>query len=240
MADVSTALLDRRLYQVGDAADLLEVPVSTLSYWLHGLTRSGHDYLPALRQGRNDESHVTWGEFIEAGLLKQLRARGVRLDTIRVFARAVRLALGWSYPLARHDLYVGGDRELVYQAQQIADLPVEAQLLVAGANADYGRGQQVLHFGEPLEAFLEPIEFDGAVPVAYHPARDADLWAITCNPDQRFGSPQVQGIPTDALWELHAAGERIDGIARDFGLDPALVTAAIRYEERRRGDEQAA
>lgn len=236
-ADVSMALLDRPLYHIRDAAELLDVPASTLRYWLQGLTRGDKIYLPVLRQERNDDSYVTWGEFIEASLLEQLRRRGVKLDQIRQFARGVRLALGWKYPLARHDVLVGEDRELVYEAQRLADLPDRAQLLVAGP--DYGKGQPLLA-GEPLEAFLEPIDFDDEVhiPVAWRP--DPDIPAVSCSPLRRFGAPQVGGVPTEALWELHAAGETVDGIATDFQLSEDLVRDAILFEKRRRAADEAA
>lgn len=235
VADVSMALLDRRLYHIGDAAELLNVATSTLSYWLLGLTRNRKVYLPVLRRDRNDDRYVTWGEFIEASLLKQLRARGVSLDQIRQFSRAVRLALGWNYPLARHDVYVGGNGELVYEAQQLADLPEKAQLLVAGE--EYGQGQTLLP-GEPLEQFLEPIRFKDDVPVAWQP--DPELEPVVCDPLRRFGAPQVAGVPTEALWELHAAGESLSGIAVNFDLDKDLVRTAVLYEERRRTTGHAA
>lgn len=235
MADVSIALLDRRLYSIGEAATLLGESPSTLSYWLRGATRNGRDYLPALREERNDDGQVTWGEFIEASLLRELRRRGVKLDTIRTFSRAVRLAFDWSYPLARHDLYTGG-KALLYRAQQVADLPDEARLLVAGPT--YGTGQQVLDLGETLEAFLRPVEFDDVVPVVFRP--DPEAREVACDVRLRFGRPQVRGIPTDALWELHAAGERTAGIAANFGLDETEVEEAIAFEQRRYHADKAA
>lgn len=236
MADVSTALLDRRLYSIREAAELLEVPSSTLTYWLQGSTRAGHDYLPALRAERNDDGQVTWGEFVEASLLRELRSRGVKLDVIRTFSRAVRLAFRWSYPLARHDLYTGGNRDLLYEVQQVADLPEEARLLVAGGA--YGAGQQVLELGETVEAFFQPVRFEDEVAVAFQP--DTSASRVACDPRLRFGRPQVRGIPTDALWELHAAGERTAGIAANFGLDETEVEEAIAFEQRRFHADKAA
>lgn len=236
MGDVTTALLDRRLYTISDVASLLGMPSSTLSYWMHGLTRRGHEYPPALRHERNDDPHVTWGEFIEASLLRQLRDRGVRLDGIRTFSRAVRLALGWNYPLARHDLYVGPDGRLVYEAQQIADLPPEARLLVASET--YGSGQLLLQRGQALEAFLERVNFQDEIPVGYWP--DPTAKVVVCDPQRRFGSPQVSGVPTEALWELHSAGEQIEGIAGNFELHVREVEAAIRFERDRRSTVKVA
>jgi uncharacterized protein (DUF433 family) len=187
---------------------------------LHGrVTSSGREYLPALRSQRNNDRTVTWGEFIEASLLKQLRAAGVKLDAIRTLARAVRLAKGWTYPLARHDLYVGESRQLVYEAQLLADIPDTAALIVAGQA--YGRGQQVLTNGQALDAFLESVEFADDVPVAYHP--DVDASHVVCDARRRFGEPQVAGVPTEALWELVEAGESIEAVAENFALDVTLV-----------------
>lgn len=235
VAEVSMGLLDRRLYHIADAAELLEIPGSTLRYWLQGLIRGEKVYLPALRRELNSDQSVTWGEFIESSLLKQLRARGVKLDQIRQFTRAVRLGLGWAYPLARHDVFVGGNGNLIYEAQQLAGLPDEARLLVAGDG--YGHGQALLQ-GLALEDFLEPIRFEHAVPVAWRP--DSEVELVTCDPLRRFGAPHVAGVPTSALWELRVAGESVEGIARDFNLSREQVMAAVSYEERHAPTSRAA
>ena len=237
MGKASEALLARRLYTIRDAADLLGMPPSTLQWWLQGrVTRAGRVHLPALRQDVNDDPHVTWGEFIEANLLRQLRAAGVELNAIRTFARAVRLAKGWNYPLARHDIWAGANHDLIYEAQQLSGIDGDAALLVAGE--EYGRGQQVLQLGATASDFLEPIEFDGDIPVTVHP--DADAWEVEVDVRRRFGAPQVAGIPTEALWSLHQAGETAEGIAQDFELTVDQVRAAIGYEQRHRGAAVAA
>lgn len=237
MPDASEALLDRRLYTIRDAADLLDMPPSTLQWWLQGrVTKGGHVHLPALRQAPNDDANVTWGEFIEANLLRKLRGNGVRLDAIRVFSRSVRLALGWNYPLARHEIWAGANRDLIYEAQLIAGIEDDAALLVAGDK--YGRGQQVLQLADTASEFLEPIEFDGDIPIKIHP--DPKAWDVELDVRRRFGAPQVAGIPTEALWSLYDAGETIGGIAENFGLTVDQVRAAVTYEQRHRGAAVAA
>lgn len=236
MGDVSEALLDRRLYTIRDAADLLDMPPSTLQWWLQGRVTRTATHLPALRQEPNDDPHVTWGEFIEANLLRQLRNAGVDLNAIRVFSRAVRLAKGWQYPLARHDIWAGANRDLVYEAQQLSGIEGDAALLVAGE--EYGRGQQVLQLGETASLFLKPIEFAGDIPIKVHP--DEEAWEVVVDVRRRFGAPQVAGVPTEALWSLHEAGESVGGIAEGFGLTVEQVTAAVGYEQRHRGTAVAA
>lgn len=228
MSEVSTALLDMRLFSVSEAGRLLSIPSSTLSYWLHGSRRGGRVYDPVLRESLNDDGVLTWGEFIEAGLIKQLRERKVKLDDIRRFSRAVHLGLGWDYPLARHDIYVGPKQKMVYEAQRIAGLDEQAPLFLPAGADKYGSGQQFL-LGEALEDFLEPITFEGEVPVHYRPRRQHS--EVIVDPRVRFGTPHIEGIPTEALWSLHRGGDSVDAIAESFHLDIRRVQEAIAFEE---------
>lgn len=50
------------------------------------------------------------------------------------------------------------------------------------------------------------------------------------DPEVRFGSPAVRGIPTESIAEQVAAGDSIESVGRDFGLDPATVIDALRFE----------
>lgn len=61
MGDGSTRLLELRLFTVSEAARLLPLSPSTLSYWLHGSERSGRVYDPVLRESLNGEGTLTWG-----------------------------------------------------------------------------------------------------------------------------------------------------------------------------------
>ncbi|MGH8903768.1 MAG: DUF433 domain-containing protein [Egibacteraceae bacterium] len=228
MADVGDSqLLSLRLFTVRDGARLLSLPTSTLSYWLRGSVRGHKVYDPVLRETVDNDPDVTWGEFIEAGLIKQLRARRVPLGSVRRFSRAAHLALDWEYPLARHDIYVGPDRKILYEAQRIARLDKQAPLLLVAEGGEYGQGQQYLS-GDVLRDFLEPIAFQDDVSVQYRPrARHAD---VVVDPRVRFGAPQIQGVPTEALWSQREAGDSLAGLAEDFVLPLARVEEAIAFE----------
>jgi uncharacterized protein (DUF433 family) len=57
---------------------------------------------------------------------------------------------------------------------------------------------------------------------------------VAIDPRVQFGRPCVSGtgVPTDVLHERFLAGEGIEEIASDYGLEVHQVEAAIRYEHR--------
>jgi uncharacterized protein (DUF433 family) len=57
---------------------------------------------------------------------------------------------------------------------------------------------------------------------------------VVIDPEVRFGSPAVHGIPTDAISEQVRAGDSIESIVQDFSLELDDVVAALRYESTRR------
>ena len=57
---------------------------------------------------------------------------------------------------------------------------------------------------------------------------------VVIDPLVRFGRPNVNGVATERLWELHDAGETIEQIAAGYDLAEELVRAAVAYEEQQR------
>lgn len=106
-------LLEREMYSEADAARLLRVPQSTLHYWLEGGTVRGKRYRLVVRPERRGERIVTWGEFIEAGLLPQYRQSTVSMRELRSFIE-LRDGLGVPYPLAHARPFVGAGWRLLW------------------------------------------------------------------------------------------------------------------------------
>lgn len=99
-------------------------------------------YAPVIRSeptGRH--APVTWGEFVEAGLLRSYRRTGIPMAELRAFIELLRERYQVPYPLADRRPFVSG-RELVLQAQEEAALdpdfwlvaPVRDQLLLLPAS----------------------------------------------------------------------------------------------------------
>lgn len=225
VSDLDTRLLDRRVYDLGEAATFLDLPPSTLRRWLLGDVRKGRTYLPVLRDAHNDRTAVRWGEFIEAGVLKALRGEHkVELQELRVFCHTLRNREGVPYPLAMKEILLNGAR-LLY--------PLQLANIEALVDAD----GQILT-GPAIELFVKRVRWDGDQPVAYHPS--AQHPRVEIDPRRRFGDPQVEGVSTSAVYELHLAGEPIPLIADTWDVEPDIVRAAIAYEADTRGATRAA
>jgi uncharacterized protein (DUF433 family) len=87
----------------------------------------------------------------------------------------------------------------------------------------------------PAQSFLERVEFDQegtGVVVRLHPAGKES--PVIIDPEVRFGSPSVAGIPTDTLDEMVRAGDSIESVAIGYGLSLDDVVAALDFERIRR------
>jgi uncharacterized protein (DUF433 family) len=225
MVGVSATILDRELYDEALAAEVLGVPRATLHYWLEGGDRRGRTYAPILRPSATGSHAVTWGEFVEARYLREYRrSLGASMKHLRAFIEYLRDELDVPYPLADARPWVGPGRHLFISAQERAGLPPELWACVEPQTG-------VMLLLPPAESFLERVEFEsddkGAV-VRLRPSGPDSQ--VVIDPEVRFGSPAVMGIPTETIAEQVAAGDSIESVASDFALDLTTVIDALRFE----------
>ena len=225
MDAVAPTILDRELYDESLAAEVLGIPSATLHYWLGGGERRGRTYAPVLRPAATGSHTVTWGEFVEARYLREYRrSLGATLQRLRAFIEHLRDELGVTHPLAHARPWVGPGRHLFISAQEQAGLPPELWACVEPQSG-------VMLLLPAAESFLERVEFDdeenGAV-VRLRPGGPDS--AVVIDPEVRFGSPVVSGIPTETIAEQVAAGDSVENVARDFNLGLATVVDALRFE----------
>ena len=222
MFAVSVEMLDRSIYAAAAAADLLRVPVRTLSRWLDGDTYRGRFYAPIIRVEPTGCNELTWSEFVEAGLLAQYRRNlGVRLSEIRAVVAALREKYGDLHPLATFRPWEGPNRHLLVDLQRRLGLS-EDLWLVAPAT-----GQPLLL--PPADAYLRRVDWDDDEAVAWRPHDDAAS-PVRCRPGFRGGRPSISGISTAAVFEHIDGGESIEDVARDFDLTVHDVHWAFAYE----------
>jgi uncharacterized protein (DUF433 family) len=214
-------VLEREMFSEAEAARLLQVPQSTLHYWLEGGDRRGKTYLPVIRVEPRDARSVTWAEFIEAGLLRQYRRRHrVPMAELRSFIDVMREGYGIPYPLAHERPFIA-DRQLVREAQDISGLDAD-YCLVAEA-----RGQLILT--PAAESFVQRVEWFDDIATRWRPHDDPGS-PVRMDPNLRFGRPSVKGISTEVLREHIDAGEDFDETAESFGLSVDDVRWALAYE----------
>lgn len=219
------SVLENDYYPVGEAARLLEVPPSTLRWWLEGRSYQGKTYLPVLREQPTGSGLVTWGEFVEAGYLSAYRRRDVPLGELRDFIEGLRKKLGVRYPLAHYQPFISENHSLVLDVQWTAGLPAEFGLLYEVVNT----GQLLL--SPAATTFLEKVEFsptaDRAAVRVYPNGRKSP---VVIDAEMAFGAPSIKGIRTEAIAELIDAGEDPDRVADNFGLSVREVKAAAAFE----------
>lgn len=214
------SVLDRPLYSYAEAARMLRLPSQTLRRWLEGATVSGVTYPPVIREEPTGSDSVTWGEFVEAGLLRGYRQKNVPLQKMRPFIQGAREQWQVPYPLAHFKPMI--DRQkLVYELQQETLLDPKLYLVQAEG------GQMFL--APPVRDFLEKVEFDPAGAVnRLHPL--GLKTPVVIDPEVSFGIPQIKGIRTELVAESVAAGESREGAARAWGLGMSEVNAALEWE----------
>lgn len=215
-------ILSQPTYALTEAAHLLQVAPSTLRWWLEGAERDDRCYPPVLREQPIGSSTLTWGEFVEAGYLREYRA-DLPLQRLRPLIEALREELGVLYPLATAQPMTGG-RQLVWNLQTKFELPEELWMVVGGRQ---------LALGAAADAFFKRVEFDPTTLEALrYTVMEAEVPVIV-DPTRSFGLPTIRGARTESVAELALAGEQPDvvaGIYEDYGLRESDVLTAVRFE----------
>lgn len=221
--------LDNPVYQMNEAARLLRLPDKTLRRWIDGDRRFDKVIEPLIRPETTGETDVTWGEFVEAGLLREFRHRSLPIERLRPLIAGLRDRLGVQYPLAHaKPLYAGG-REMLWQEQLASDTPESMLLVVRGGPED---GYQLV-LGEIATEYVKRVEFEPpetGVAARWFPA---ETRRIVLDPRIAFGLPTINGIRTETLAELKSAGEPPREVARiysEFGITAADVARASDFE----------
>ncbi len=230
-----TTILDQPIYSIGEAARLLEIVPSRLRRWLEGAEVGGVAYAPVIRSAPTGSSDVTWGEFVEAGLLREYRVRGVTLQHLRPFVDRMRAEFHVRYPLAHFKPMVDQPTgQLMVELKQLQDA-VELQDDLSLVRAVSGQ----LVWAEPMRAFLDKVEFDPAgIGRRMYPLGKAE--PVVIDPEVAFGIPQIRGVRTEVVAEAIAAGESQSQVVASYGLSSDEVMAALRWELRVRPRTQAA
>ena len=137
---------------MSQAARLLGLRTDALRRWVDGYERAGTTYAPVIREERSGSDTVTWGEFVEAGYLREYRAKQVTLQYLRPVIAILREELGVRYPLATLKPYTSG-RSLALKVQKQVGLDPSLNIVVLGRDGS-------VQLTDTAAAFLEKVDFD--------------------------------------------------------------------------------
>jgi uncharacterized protein (DUF433 family) len=212
-------------YSIARAAHYLHISPSTLRSWVRGRdypTKDGMEHWPALIKAGD---LLSFNNLIEAYVL-----RALRVDH-KLKMRAVRTALDYA------------QREF-----GLSRLLLSAELQAAPGNVFLERFGQIINLNRSgqlaakqlLDAVLQRVKRNPeGLPERMFPVASYDVNAlrlspqlIVIDPEVSFGRPIVaaRGVRTAMIISRIDAGEEPLDVARDYGLEPEELEAAISYE----------
>ncbi|ORW04120.1 DUF433 domain-containing protein [Mycobacterium kyorinense] len=222
-----SSLLDHEIYMYPEVDRLVGLGSGTARRWINGYTRGGKSYDPILRVAPKDTPWVTWGEFVEARMLAELREE-VPTPRLRAAIDSLRRRYNIDYPLAHLRPYLS-----VHQRD----------LTIAGDDAGLSDDEMVVRTGQQLlggarwlvdRATLAQDE-TGETVIAELPA-DNEYPDIVISPMRYSGQPTFVGrrVSVATIAGMAASGERPEDLAADYGLSLRQVQEAKDYAEKYR------
>lgn len=205
---------------------MLRLPIATLRSWVVGRdypkTQGVGHFPPLIQAAARRPPLLSFWNLIEAHVLRSLRSEhGVSL-------RDVRRALTYA------------EREL-----KIERLLLDKRLLTEGGQLfleHYGKLINLSASGQLamrrlFEAHLKRVEWgERQFPIRLYPfvtgSAESSARPIMIDPEVAFGRPVVArvGVSTRAIAERLDAGESVDDLASDYGLEPSEIEEAVLYE----------
>ena len=213
-------------YTLGEAARYLKLPPATLRSWVVGRgypTAKGREqFRPVIRPAQPAPTLLSFWNLIEAHVLRALRVdHAVALKAVRSAVHFAERELGLERLLLRPELRSRGGELFIERYGQLINVTASGQLAMK----------------ELLDAHLRRVEWDAQKnPYRLHPFLATEMLStampVAIDAGIAFGRPVLvsHGISTIAIVERVDAGEALDDIAADYGLEIADVRTAVLYE----------
>lgn len=231
MVTSDSSIYDQPAYRAGEAARILALPVGTVNAWCFG-----HDYrhrdgspkqfrrvIEPAQPGTRELSFVNLCELHLLGVIR--RHHGVKLVKVRQAIDFLQHEMGVSRPLATQRFLTNGVALFVEHAGELLNVSEQ--------------GQQALR--DDFEKALSRIEFGRhGGPVLLFPFTrdtfqgDTQPRSVVVDPARSFGRPVVTGafVRTEVVEQRFRSGDSIVEMAEDYGVQPAVIEEALRFEHR--------
>ena len=225
MSEVSSWQLrtQRPLYTIAEAAQIVDVPASTIGTWVKGYRRKprhgrpviGEPIITSLKATSRAMPSIPFIGTAEALVVAAVRRRGVPLQRVRPALEILIRELGVEYALASRRLCTDGAEILFDYGGRFCDTEVghAAMELVVVRN-----GQGV--FAEVISDYLERIDYatDGFAERIRIPPFESGV--IVADPERSAGAPifaRGGARVVDAL-SLLDAGESARTVSEEYGM----------------------
>ncbi|MGH9883270.1 MAG: DUF433 domain-containing protein, partial [Pyrinomonadaceae bacterium] len=124
------------------------------------------------------------------------------------------------FPFAKHELKTDGMSVILELAE--VDKEQDLRKLIIASSAG-----QIAWEPDVERRFME-FQYEDDLAMRWAVAGKES--PVIIDPRISFGAPTVSGVPTWVLSGRAKAGETLDELADDFGLDPTLIEEALRFE----------
>lgn len=213
-------------YSIADTARFLDVPPATIRSWVAGRKYPVQDGLGSFERIITPDDptgkRLSFYNLVEAHVLRALRTtHGLQLRHIRPAIAYAEQSLGIHRLLLSQELYTLGGDLFIEHLGHLISLSRSGQIYVK----------------ELLRAYLRRVERDThAIPIRLYPFLNLgaapDTRHVVIDPLVSFGRPTVSGsgILTAVLVQRIDAGESMQALAEDYGLDEEQINAAVLFE----------
>jgi uncharacterized protein (DUF433 family) len=213
-------------YSLTEAARYIKLPVATLRSWVVGrpYPRSGgvaHSK-PLISAASRRPPLLSFSNLIESHVLRSLRTEhGVSLKDVRRALSFAESRLHIERLLLSPELCTGAGRLFLDQYGKLIDLSASGQIALRRMFDEHLKRVEWGELGVPIR--LYPFIASGA---------QAAARPIAIDPGLAFGRPIVarKGVTTQAIADRLDAGESVDDVACDYGLEVPEVEEAVLYE----------
>ena len=205
-------------YSIAEAAHYLHLPQSTLGNWVRG-----HKNFRPVLTTPNHGAILSFINLVEAHVLWAItRKHKIKLPNVREAVDYLRKDLNEPHPLATIDLEHDGVDIVVRILGDIINASKQGQVAMKAI----------------VEASLRRVQRgpDGKTPVVLYPYVTDDVSMdrrpVMFNPEIAFGRLVIvnSGVPTTEVAQRYKAGESIDELADDYGLQRIEIEDAVRCE----------
>ena len=217
---------DTSAYTLIEAARYLKLPAATLRSWVVGRSypkaKGVGQFHPLIRPPSRQPPVLSFWNLIEAHVLRSLRTEhGVSLQDLRKALAFAERNLKIKRLLLNEGLRTEAGQVLLEQYGRLINLSASGQLAMRRMFDEHLKRVTWGEFQVPIRLypFLSSASETAARPIAIDP-----LIA--------FGRPIVvrRGVSTQAIADRIDAGETVDQLASDYGLEPAEIEEAVLYE----------
>lgn len=217
---------DAPAYTVIEAARYIKLPVATLRSWVVGRPyprASGvAHFQPLIRPPSRQPALLSFSNLIESHVLRSLRTEhGVSLKDLRKALAYAERHLEIDRLLLNKQLCTEAGRVFLDEYGKLIELSASGQIAMR----------------KMFEEHLKRVEWgELAFPIRLYPflsgSSEITTRPIAIDPTIAFGRPIVvrKGVSTQAIADRIDAGETVEELASDYGLEPPEIEEAVLYE----------